>query len=138
MILNYWHNQDAEKTKLIQTLKLLKEVNYINSYSFVFSARPGTPAADLKKVDEKVSKERLIIFQNLAILNGIFGVGELSDGIEKKISTFGEILSSNIFYQITKYHNLKSDFFDSRKIIFIKKSTISLFGKLFKLLFFIN
>jgi aspartokinase/homoserine dehydrogenase 1 len=70
-----------------------------------------------------LTKVQQILLDLESILNGIFGVGELSDGIEKKISTFGEILSSTIFYQITKYHNLKSDYFDSRKIIFIKKST---------------
>ncbi len=49
-----------------QTLKLLKEVEFINSYSFIFSPRPGTPAAKMKKVDEDISKERLIIFQKAA------------------------------------------------------------------------
>ena len=49
-----------------QTLKLLKEVEFINSYSFIFSPRPGTPAAKMKKVDKDASKERLIIFQKAA------------------------------------------------------------------------
>ena len=31
------------------TLKLLNKVQFINTYSFIFSARPGTPAAKLKK-----------------------------------------------------------------------------------------
>ena len=49
-----------------QTLKLLKKVKFINSYSFIFSSRPGTPASNLKMVDEKLAKERLIIFQELS------------------------------------------------------------------------
>ena len=49
-----------------QTLKLLQEVEFINSYSFIYSPRPGTPAAKMKKVDEDTSKERLIIFQKAA------------------------------------------------------------------------
>ncbi len=48
------------------TLKLLENVKFINSYSFIFSARPGTPAANLKKVDNNISKFRLVKFQNLA------------------------------------------------------------------------
>ena len=44
----------------------MKQVEFINSYSFIFSARPGTPAANLKKVDEKIAKERLLIFQRVA------------------------------------------------------------------------
>ena len=47
-------------------LKLLKEVKYINSYSFIYSPRPGTPAAKMEKVNYKVSKERLVIFQKMA------------------------------------------------------------------------
>ena len=52
---------DFEKTML-----LMKQVEFINSYSFIFSPRPGTPAADLKKIDEKIAKERLNIFQRAA------------------------------------------------------------------------
>ena len=48
-----------------KTLDLVKKVKFINSYSFVFSARPGTPSFNLKKIDDKLAKERLTIFQNL-------------------------------------------------------------------------
>ena len=49
-----------------KTVSLMKKVEFINSYSFIFSARPGTPAANLKKIDEKIAKERLAIFQRAA------------------------------------------------------------------------
>ena len=49
-----------------QTEKLIKNVQYINSYSFIFSARPGTPAFKLEKVNQSEAKERLISFQSLA------------------------------------------------------------------------
>ena len=49
-----------------KSLSLLNKVEFINSYSFIFSARPGTPAANLKKIDYKIAKERLIIFQRAA------------------------------------------------------------------------
>ena len=48
------------------TIKLMKEVKFINSYSFVFSARPGTPAYNLTEINSKDAKERLIAFQNLS------------------------------------------------------------------------
>ena len=38
-----------------------------------------------------LTKVQQILLDLESILNGIFGVGELSDAIEKKISTFGEI-----------------------------------------------
>mgnify|MGYP002882339545 FL=1 len=49
-----------------QTLSLMKKIKFINSYSFIFSSRPGTPAAKFKKVDQNIAKDRLIIFQRLA------------------------------------------------------------------------
>ena len=45
------------------TLELVKKVKFINSYSFIFSPRPGTKAASLKLIDSKISKERLMIIQ---------------------------------------------------------------------------
>ena len=49
-----------------KTLSLMKQVKFINSYSFIFSARPGTPAANLKRIDYETAKERLFIFQKVA------------------------------------------------------------------------
>ena len=49
-----------------KTLDLMEKVEFINSYSFIFSPRPGTPAASMKKVDEDKAKERLLIFQEKA------------------------------------------------------------------------
>ena len=47
-----------------ETLSLLNNVKFINSFSFVFSARPGTPAAKLNMVDSTVAKKRLVKFQS--------------------------------------------------------------------------
>ena len=48
------------------TLALLKNVHFINSYSYLYSPRPGTPAFNLTLVNQKIAKERLYIFQNVA------------------------------------------------------------------------
>ena len=48
------------------TIQLMKKVKYINSFSFIFSPRPGTPAASMKPIDESIAKKRLIIFQKIA------------------------------------------------------------------------
>ncbi len=45
------------------TVKLIDMIKFINSFSFIFSARPGTTASKLKSIDEKISKERLKIIQ---------------------------------------------------------------------------
>ena len=44
-------------------MDLVKKIEFINSYSFIFSARPGTPASKLKKIDSNVTKNRLKIIQ---------------------------------------------------------------------------
>ena len=49
-----------------ETLRLLKEVSFINSYSYIYSPRPGTPAATMKKTDIAVAKNRLLNFQKTA------------------------------------------------------------------------
>ena len=49
-----------------ETIKIMNEVKFINSYSFIYSARPGTPAYNLKNVDLKEAKDRLIEFQEVA------------------------------------------------------------------------
>ncbi|STQ71966.1 tRNA (N6-isopentenyl adenosine(37)-C2)-methylthiotransferase MiaB [Hafnia alvei] len=48
-----------------QTMKLIAEINFDVSYSFVFSPRPGTPAADMvDNVSEEEKKQRLYILQD--------------------------------------------------------------------------
>ena len=54
-------NDDFKKT-----VNLIKEIQFINSFSFVYSARPGTPAFNLNKIDEKQAKNRLTEFQLIA------------------------------------------------------------------------
>tara|TARA_B100000965_G_scaffold198061_1_gene165345 strand:- start:269 stop:1597 length:1329 start_codon:yes stop_codon:yes gene_type:complete len=41
------------------TLDLINEIKFINSFSFIFSPRPGTVASKLKTIDSKISLERL-------------------------------------------------------------------------------
>lgn len=50
----------------LQTEKLMKNVMFINSYSYMFSARPGTPAFNLGKINHEEAKKRLIHFQSIA------------------------------------------------------------------------
>ncbi len=57
---------DETDQDFVSTIKLLREIKYINTYSFIFSPRPGTPAAKMKKIDQSISKERLTTFQKVA------------------------------------------------------------------------
>ena len=46
-----------------ETLKLVKKIKFINSFSFIFSPRPGTKAANLDQIDKEIAKERLLKIQ---------------------------------------------------------------------------
>ena len=62
------------------TFELIKKIKFINSYSFIFSPRPGTVAADLKLIDKKISMERLEKIQNQLYDNQI----EMNKSLENK------------------------------------------------------
>jgi len=52
-----------EESDFNSTLDLIKKIKFINSFSFVFSPRPGTKASHLPLIDRKLSNERLKIVQ---------------------------------------------------------------------------
>jgi len=62
------------------TLKLLDKIRFVNSFSFIFSPRPGTTAANLQMVDGEVAKKRLITIQKKLFNNQI----ELNKSMENK------------------------------------------------------
>ncbi len=47
------------------TIDLVKKIGFVNSYSFIFSPRPGTPAANKKLNNLAESKKRLNELQNI-------------------------------------------------------------------------
>ena len=47
------------------TIKLVKKIKFINSYSFIYSPRPGTPASKLKEINKEIAKERLLNLQSV-------------------------------------------------------------------------
>tara|TARA_B100001123_G_scaffold364256_1_gene422474 strand:- start:183 stop:1514 length:1332 start_codon:yes stop_codon:yes gene_type:complete len=63
-----------------ETLKLLEQIRFVNSFSFIFSPRPGTVAANLDMINQDVAKERLIIVQKKLFNNQI----ELNKSLENK------------------------------------------------------
>ncbi len=115
------------------TIKLMKEVKFINSYSFVFSARPGTPAFNLTKINSKDAKERLITFQNLSEK---IKINYKKNLINKTVTVLFEnkINNGNNYFGRDEYFNpvvVKSNIDLSGKIEKVKISNINqntLFG----------
>ena len=71
--------EDEQDFKM--TMELIEKIKFINSYSFIFSPRPGTVAADLKLVDHKKSKQRLEVIQEKLFNNQI----QKNKSLENKI-----------------------------------------------------
>ncbi|MEJ2116332.1 MAG: MiaB/RimO family radical SAM methylthiotransferase, partial [Gammaproteobacteria bacterium] len=75
------------------TMKFVEEIGFDQSYSFIYSRRPGTPAASLEDdVSQEVKKERLQRFQKLInnmstkYSNAMLGTEQvvLVEGLSKK------------------------------------------------------
>ncbi|RCU48825.1 tRNA (N6-isopentenyl adenosine(37)-C2)-methylthiotransferase MiaB [Corallincola luteus] len=71
------------------TMNLIQDVGYDLSFSFVYSARPGTPAADMiDDIDEETKKQRLYLLQN-RITQQAQQIGRRMIGSEQRILVEG-------------------------------------------------
>ena len=60
-IIGYPEESEDDFNKTVE----MNKVRFINSYSFIFSARPGTPAFRLKKINENTAKKGFQFFKLL-------------------------------------------------------------------------
>ncbi len=71
------------------TMALIEEICFDHSFSFIYSARPGTPAAELDdEIDMRVKKERLSILQS-RILQHAMGISRRMVGTEEIVLVTG-------------------------------------------------
>jgi tRNA-2-methylthio-N6-dimethylallyladenosine synthase len=71
------------------TMKLIDDVGFDTSFSFIYSARPGTPAADLTdNIDGQTKKKRLSILQN-RILQQAAEISRRMVGTEQQLLVSG-------------------------------------------------
>ena len=88
-------------------------IKFINSFSFIFSARPGTTASKLKPIDEKISKRRLKIVQEK-----LFGYQKLKNKsfenkyidvlVENEIKGQNKLFGRNIYMNSVIFEGSKS------------------------------
>ena len=79
------------------TIELVKKIGFINSYSYVFSPRPGTPSASEKLNNLKESQIRLKILQD--ILENF-----QQEENKKYLNKYSEVLIENKLKNQQKYH----------------------------------
>ena len=94
------------------TLELIKKIKFINSFSFIFSPRPGTVAANLKLIEKKISMERLEIIQNQLYDNQI----SMNKSLESKtINVLVENLTDDKTQAFGKSEYMTSVIFNGKK-----------------------
>jgi len=82
------------------TLELLEKIRFVNSFSFIFSPRPGTAAANLEMIDSEIAKKRLIIiqeklFNNQVELNKSMEGQKIEVLVENKLSGQNKLFGRN-------------------------------------------
>ena len=81
---------DETDEDFADTIKLIEEVGFDYSYSFIYSARPGTPAASLlDNTTDLIKKHRLAILQDLIASN----TTKIS---EQMVGTIQTVLVNNV------------------------------------------
>ena len=101
-----------EEKDFMDTLKLIEKIKFINSYSFIFSPRPGTVAADLELTNKKISFERLEIIQKLLFENQL----DKNKSLENKIlNVLVENLTEDKKQVFGRSEHMTSVIFDGQK-----------------------
>ena len=93
-----------EENDFEETIELTKKIKFINSYSFIFSPRPGTKAAEYQTVDNEVSKERLNRIQKL-IFNFQIETNKFFKNKEIEVLVENRMLKDNKLFGRNKYLN---------------------------------
>jgi len=120
-----------------ETLNLVKKIKFINSFSFIFSPRPGTKASNLDQINKETAKDRLLkiqehLFKSQLNINESFINKSTDVLVENKINGQKKLFGRN------KYMN--SVIFDGEENYIGKNVNIkikevnqnSLFGKIEK------
>ncbi len=101
-----------EEQDFNDTFELIQKIKFINSYSFIFSPRPGTVAADLKLIDKKISMERLEKIQSQLYDNQMY----MNKSLENKtINVLVENLTDNKTQVFGRSEYMTSVIFNGKK-----------------------
>ena len=126
-----------EENDFNDTIKLIKEVGFINSYSFIFSPRPGTPAAKHKLNDMSINAERLkkvqSILEDLQYKNNRKYLNQncevlVENKLEKQERYFGRTkLMTPVIFDLEKYPgeivNLKVSLANQKNLFSLNKNS---------------
>ena len=120
-----------------ETVNLIKKIKFINSYSFIFSPRPGTKASNLNPIDKEIAKERLIktqehLFKFQLNMNKSFINKSIDVLVENKIEGQNKLFGRNQYMNSVIFEGNSDLIGKNRNIKIEKVNQNSLFGKIEK------
>ena len=119
------------------TLDLVKKIGFINSFSFIFSPRPGTKAANLNLIDKEISKERLLkiqehLFKHQLQMNESLINKSIDVLVENKIDGQSKLFGRNMYMNSVIFDGELKNIGKELKVKINKVNKNSLFGKIEK------
>ena len=124
-----------EKIDFEQTINLVKEIKFINSFSFIFSPRPGTRASKLEELNSSISKERLIelqsyLFKNQINHNKSLENKEIAVLVENKIKDQNKYFGRNEYFNSVIFSCNGNDIGKIVKVNIENSNQNTLFGRI--------
>ena len=121
----------------LDTMALLDKVRFVNSFSFIFSPRPGTTAANLKMIEKDVAKKRLIIiqqklFKNQKELNKSMENKNIEVLVENKMSDQNKLFGRNKYLSSVIFEGHESNIGNMVDVKIINSNQNTLFGEIVK------
>ena len=120
-----------------ETMALLEEIRFVNSFSFIFSPRPGTTAANLEIVDKEISKKRLIIiqeklFNNQKELNKSMEDKNIEVLVENKMSDQNKLFGRNRYLSSVIFEGNENNIGNLVDVKITTSNQNTLFGEIVK------
>ena len=118
-----------------ETFKLIEKVKFINSYSFVFSPRPGTVAENLDLIEKKTSIERLekiqkVLFENQIRMNKSFENKVIDVLVENLTDDQSKVFGRSEYMTSVIFNGKKSDIGKIVQVRITDSNRSTLFGEI--------
>ena len=119
------------------TMGLLEKIRFINSFSFIFSPRPGTTAANLQMIDSEIAKSRLILiqkklFDNQIELNKSLEGKKTEVLVENKMSNQNKLFGRNKYLSSVIFEGSENHIGNLIDVKILKSNQNTLFGEIEK------
>ena len=118
-----------------ETIELVKKIKFINSFSFIFSPRPGTMAAEFNLIDKEISKERLVkiqkyLFSHQLEMNKSLINQSIEVLVENKMKGQNKLFGRNKYLNSVIFKGEEKDIGKTIKVKIENCNQKSLFGKI--------